>query len=408
MKAPEKSSSTIPKGILVVDDEPKALKYFSGAFGEQFAVFSAVSALEALDILAAKRRDIGIVVSDQRMPECNGLDLLKIVQHRYPDTVRILTTAYSDLEVLVGAINSGAVHSFLSKPWDLGEVERALLGALEQREEQACSNGWLEKKIKDLRLQILDDRAYDVGITAAKIGHYIHNALCPVTFLLDQLLEKQGDRKYTRDFLQSVRSHVYDVSNTLKDLEQICSPAVSVKYEVLDLGALLSAALDETEIMRHQKELQFERTVENPIPAIWGVAKQIKKLFRFMIAEEIVSLPFRSTVRARFSSHEVDGETLGVNIDFEDFEPVSSDISPQSLLYPFNLRGSNPREFGVFLVSCYFIARHHGGSLTAKVKDDGGLCFSFFLPCDPREVANSCTDVFEDYPFSGHKDEPQP
>ncbi len=391
------------KGILVVDDEIKALKYFHGAFSDHFSIFQASSATEALAVLASRESEIGVVVSDHRMPECSGLEFLKTVQRRHPETVRVLTTAYSDIDTLVGAINSGAVHCFVSKPWELGELERILWNSLDQHENQVRSHAWLEKKIDDLRQQILDDRAYDVGITAAKIGHYIHNALCPVTFLLDQLLDHtQNAPGYSPEFLRNVRAHVYDVSRTLKDLEQVSTPAQPAAYEPLDIENLLETALAETELIRHQKQLRFEKVTMNTLPPLIGVADHIKKLFRFMIAEEIVSLPSDSLVRARLSPHEVDNEVLGVKIDFEDFAPISSHISPKSLLHPFNLRGSNPREFGVFLVSCYFIARHHGGSLTARVKEDVGLCFSFFLPRDPREVSHLRSDVFEGFPFFGH------
>ncbi|HVE15761.1 MAG TPA: hypothetical protein VNB29_03450, partial [Chthoniobacterales bacterium] len=67
---------------------------------------------------------------------------------------------------------------------------------------------------------------------------------------------------------------------------------------------------------------------------------------------------------------------------FEDFAPVRAGIQPENLLHPFNLRGTNPREFGIFLASSYFITNHHDGSLTVRIKEDKSLVFSFFLPCE--------------------------
>jgi CheY-like chemotaxis protein len=375
------------KGVLLVDDEAMALKYFSRAFGNRFTVYSAASAREALEILDSHRDEIGVIVTDQRMPESSGVELLKIVRTRFPQTVRILTTAYSELDTLVEAINTGAVYSFVTKPWEIENLERTVAGALDLHQTQIQNAELLEAKVQELKARLLVDRAYDVGQISAKIGHYVHNALCPLTFLIDQLLDRtQTGDAYSIEFLQSVRDHIYDVARTLKDLEQASVPPARTECRTLNLEAMFDQALARTEIIRTQKRLRIEKTASTAIPTIKGSPEQIEKLFRFMIAEEIVSLPPDSLVRVQFGAHEADGETLGVKIEVEDFVPVSPQVCPESLLHPFNLRGSNPREFGIFLVSCYFIVRHHGGSLTARIKDDNGLSFSFFLPCEPPET----------------------
>jgi FixJ family two-component response regulator len=375
------------KGFLLVDDEVQVLKYFSKVYRDHFPVYSAASAEEAIELLDAHHGEIAVVIADQCMPGSSGVELLKTVRKRYPEIERILTTAYSELDILVEAINAGAVHSFVSKPWMMNEFDETLLKALEHHRGRVQRNQLLEQKIDELKLKILEDRAYDVGLISAKMGHYVHNALCPLTFLIDQLIEKgEGRTSYPLDYLQSVRAHIYEIARTLKDLEQVSVPPAPTEYALLDLEVQFDEALAATEVIRNRKNLRIEKMVQGTLPPIRGASSQIEKLFRFMIAEEIVSLPSDSLVRARFSPHEADGEILGVNIEFEDFAPISPRICPENLLHPFNLRGSNPREFGIFLVSCYFIVRHHGGSLNAKVKEDQGLCFSFLLPRDPVEA----------------------
>lgn len=374
------------KGILLVDDEPMALKYFSKSFGQRFRVYSANSAQEALEILEKHRDEIGVIVTDQRMPESTGVELLKVVRDRYPRTVRILTTAYSEMDTLVEAINTGAVYSFVSKPWVAEELERTLSNALAHHQSELRDANLLEQTIDELRLKILEDRAADMGQIAAKIGHYVHNALCPLTILIDFLMERgQNAPACSVEFLQGIRAHIDEVARTLKDLERISVPARPSDYELLNLDQILDQALSETAVIREQRKLHIEKDIVKDLPPIKGVASQIQKLFRFMIAEEAVSLPEGSTVNLRVSAHEADREVLGVNIAFEDSVPVPGDVVPTALLHPFNLRGSNPRDFGIFLVSCYFIARHHGGSLNVRNRGEGGLSFSFFLPGDPLE-----------------------
>lgn len=374
------------KGILLVDDEPMALKYFSKSFGQRFRIYAAGSAREALELLEKHRDQIGVIVTDQRMPESSGVDLLKEVRDRFPRTVRILTTAYSEMDTLVAAINTGAVYSFVSKPWKTQELERTLSDALVHHQNEMREANLLEQTIDELRLKILEDRAADMGQIAAKIGHYVHNALCPLTILIDLLVDRgHNPAACSVEFLQGIRAQIDEVARTLKDLERISVPARPADYELLDLNEILDEALSETAVIREQRHLRIEKDVMKDLPRIKGVPAQIRKLFRFMIAEEAVSLPAESKVNLRLSTHEADGAVLGVNIAFEDDVPVSGTVAPESLLHPFNLRGANPRDFGIFLVSCYFIARHHGGSLNVRHRPGSGLAFSFFLPCDPQE-----------------------
>jgi FixJ family two-component response regulator len=369
-------------GILFVDDEAKALKYFAKAFADQFTVFSATSAAEALCVLEAHHREIGVIVTDQRMPEASGVDLLKIVRRQYPRTVRILTTAYSELDLLIEAINTGAVYSFVTKPWQLEDLERTLLGAFEHHEKERREHELLEQKLDEFQAEILEGHTYDIALIAAKIGHYVHNALCPVTLLIDELLKKDGTSQVPREFLEGVGTHIQEVARMLKDLAHVSEPPPRSRFKPMDVVEALDQSLSHAEVFRAEKEIRIDKEVIGHIPPIIGVPSEIEKLFRFMISEEIVSLPARSRVSLRLEPHIVDGEVLGVKIEFEDFAPVRAGVQPENLLHPFNLRGTNPREFGIFLASSYFITNHHDGSLTVRIKEDKSLVFSFFLPCE--------------------------
>lgn len=384
------------KAILLVDDELKTLKYFTKALGGRFAVFAAGSAREALEIL--EQREIGVIVTDQRMPESTGVELLGIVRDRFPNTARILTTAYSDLDTLVGAINSGAVFSFVSKPWEMNELEDVLQRALEHHENLVRDDLLRENRLNDLKMRVLEDRAYDVGLIAAKLGHYVHNALCPVSFLMEQLLNHNNDHGFlSTDFLKNIQAHVQEVSQTLKELEQLRAPLKKGAIRSLDLAKILESALRKTSVLRERKQMSVDTEMPDHLPPVRGVEPQIEKLFRFMLAEEVVSLPVASNIKIRFSVHEVDREVLGVNVEFEDFVAVGPSLSEESLLHPFNLRGTNPREFGIFLISCYFIARHHGGTMSARIKGGKGVVYTFFLPSLPSECG---VERFEDHPLN--------
>src|SRR4051812_22743077 len=110
--------------VLAVDDERANLDLFVRLFDDDFAIATASSAKEALAILA--RETVAVIVSDQRMPETSGVDLLAEAASRWPDARRILLTAYSDRELLLDAIGRGHVHEYVLKPWDADDVRLRL------------------------------------------------------------------------------------------------------------------------------------------------------------------------------------------------------------------------------------------------------------------------------------------
>jgi two-component system, NtrC family, response regulator AtoC len=116
--------------ILVVDDEPDNLDAFRFNFGKVFPLRLADSAEQALDL--ARAEDVAVVVTDQRMPKMTGLDLLKALRDIRPDAVGIIVTAFTDVEVLIEAINLGRIYRYVTKPWDSKELKGILIQAVER------------------------------------------------------------------------------------------------------------------------------------------------------------------------------------------------------------------------------------------------------------------------------------
>lgn len=110
--------------VLYVDDEPPNLDVFEASFGDRFEVRLAGSAMEAREIIAAE--PIHIVVTDNRMPDCLGIDLLVELHARAPHIRRVLCTAYSDQQTAIDAINRAAVQHYVVKPWNSDDVAALL------------------------------------------------------------------------------------------------------------------------------------------------------------------------------------------------------------------------------------------------------------------------------------------
>jgi serine phosphatase RsbU (regulator of sigma subunit)/FixJ family two-component response regulator len=116
--------------LLVVDDETDNLDLLYRTFRREFQVYKAESAMSALQVLE-DRGEMAIIISDQRMPEMNGTEFLSKTVDRYPDTIRILLTGYTDVEDLVEAINSGQVFKYITKPWNPEELKSVVQQASE-------------------------------------------------------------------------------------------------------------------------------------------------------------------------------------------------------------------------------------------------------------------------------------
>ncbi len=170
--------------ILFVDDDEGNLVVCEAHCSTEFDVLSARTAEEALELLA--KEEVGVVVSDQRMPGTTGVELLAKVRDQYPDTVRILITAYSDLSAAIAAINEGQVRRYLRKPWQPEELIAELRDALDVYE--------MSRKLRALGSRLREtERVYALGIIAAGLGHELRN---PVSWIHGnlQLMKSQTER----------------------------------------------------------------------------------------------------------------------------------------------------------------------------------------------------------------------
>ncbi|MDD5330711.1 MAG: EAL domain-containing protein [Sulfuricella sp.] len=124
--------------LLLLDDEENILTALTRLLRRDgYHVLKASSASAAFDLLA--ENPVGVIVSDQRMPEMSGIEFLRRVKRIYPDTVRMVLSGYTELKSVTDAINEGAVYKFLTKPWD-DDLLRANIKEAFQRYELSLDN----------------------------------------------------------------------------------------------------------------------------------------------------------------------------------------------------------------------------------------------------------------------------
>ena len=119
--------------ILCVDDEKNVLKALRRLFYEEnYDIFLAESGKEGLAILE-EHGNVDLIISDYRMPEMNGVDFLREVYKRCPDTIRIVLSGYADTAAVVEAVNLGHIYKFIPKPWNDEELLATVRSGLETR-----------------------------------------------------------------------------------------------------------------------------------------------------------------------------------------------------------------------------------------------------------------------------------
>ena len=116
--------------VLVVDDEPRVLDALEAILAADFRVLRAPSGEAALEVLA--REDVAVIVTDYRMPGMTGVALLQRSQEVAPEAIRIVLTAYTDVDSLMEAINAGRIYHFVPKPWDPNELALVVRRAAER------------------------------------------------------------------------------------------------------------------------------------------------------------------------------------------------------------------------------------------------------------------------------------
>src|ERR671923_1847427 len=138
--------------LLVVDDEPDVCDSIHDLLRREFHVLKAASAAEGCRLMQAN--EVHIVLTDQRMPQISGVELLTKVRVKYPRAIRMLFTGYADLEAIIAAINQCHIFQFLRKPWQPEELQAAIRQAAAEYDQmvaQAEEKARMEHRVQDLQ-----------------------------------------------------------------------------------------------------------------------------------------------------------------------------------------------------------------------------------------------------------------
>jgi len=253
--------------------------------GEGYEIETASSGQEALEIAQAGPPDL--VVSDHRMPEMTGVELLAEFRQRFPDAIRILLTGYADINAATDAINLGGVYRFITKPWNDEDLKITIRNALQQKhleQQNAELNETVEQQNRQLR-QLNADLEAKVEERTAEVkklyaglqGQFVHSVKVFIELIGLRNANMANHSKRVAAYCKAVcrslevdQQTMFDIeiAAVLHDIGKIGMPDVLIDYSVLALSPG-EEAMNEEHPMLGEKVLQ-------PIPELKTAATIVR------------------------------------------------------------------------------------------------------------------------------------
>jgi signal transduction histidine kinase len=376
--------------VLFVDDEAANLLVWRAAVESRYFVLTASSGAEALALL--ETHEVAVVLADQRMPRMTGVELLEIVERRWPDTIRMLITAYADLGAAVDAINRGKVRRYLKKPWEPAELHAAIDEALEVYR--------LALRIQRLERRLTEtERSYALGVVVSHLTHELRRPLAnlkqsvqsmqPLSRLARGSLPRRAETSLARSRLDQIET---TVDTTLHAIDQLCKTVDTLEMPTRQRDEHSVEPSDVLRVALRMLYRELRGAAElvldvREVPRVRGTTSQIGQVLLSLLlgAVKAVADSGRASNRITVS---LGHEPPWVRLDVIDTGRPIAEAELPNLFDPL-LRSGAPRGAGLSLAISQAIARELGGWVEAANQTEGGVRMRLVLPALDRGPAHA-------------------
>ena len=230
--------------ILYVDDEDTWRVVFQRNMNGVFNVITARNAEEGWELLKKHCNEIGVIISDQRMPGRPGIELLKQARAYYPKIVRIITTGFSDSTIAVHATNQGAVYHYISKPWNADELVSIVRRSMDFFRLRRERDHLLERKLSTIQRKNLESKLQCLLVFCVSNQHIILRSMEALSAYLGGIRKDPGGILDVKSVFRQTQSELgslllnLDVVKNLNHLPQeilatSMDPPVDVRHVLL-------------------------------------------------------------------------------------------------------------------------------------------------------------------------------
>ncbi len=392
-----------PYHILYVDDEEKALHYFREIFCDEYTIHIANNAMDGYKILEAYGPQIGLLITDQRMPGASGVELLEQARKISPNLVRILVTAYTDYQAAVDAVNDGRVFRYLHKPWNPEEIGAVLKHALDYYTALVERERLLVEKTDSVRHMLAADRVSGLGILAEGLNHHLRNALTVVRAFIDlapmKIVEELNgapprDTGFWLDIQSQAQNQIERIQTLLSRLADASHAKMLARCDECSFEGVLDEMLNVFGAQLMEKHLHVDVEIDPRLPPLIVHGGRFRQMWRLIFMEEITHLSESDSMQIS-ATIETDGNGKTFAVMYvRDTGAFHGQDRAANLFDPFYTRSRKPDDFGVNMMACYVTMHLHGGTAEASQLSPRGLEIKLRMPLDPNTAPREEEDFF--------------
>jgi len=388
--------------ILYVDDELQTLKYFDRPLRDIFTIATASSAAEAWDYALNHPDEIGVVMSDQRMPGESGVDLLGRFRAEQPNVVRILATAYSGLEAAKQAVNEGGAFRYVEKPWDDAELRGILMRAMEFHLLMRDRDRLLREKLSVLQRMFVFDRVRSMAAVAASLEGRVSSPLAAYMSYVEQSpledrIAAEIEALESTDLRTLIRKECVNLVDSTSAVSQRLAGNTPPDgaSSPFDIEELLRGLVENLAASPDDEGVSFNIQIEGALPQLTGNAAALQEMLTILIRrigdmdgdDRIINIHAAAVdagVRIRLVS---DGDSWSNG-------QVSS---LYSAIMPVK-RGQIGDDMDV--LAAFFLASNLGGEIQVAPEQPRGPGFEITLPQQPATAARRPDEKWFDRIFA--------
>jgi len=367
--------------VLYVDDEEQALKYFAKGFAKDFRILTATSVDQAIAILEDKSSNVGVLLTDQRMPAKTGVDLLAHARKQWPQIVRLLITAYSDMDSAIKAVNLGSIHQYITKPPNLPELKKILAEAMESYIQQQEKTALLREKSDALHRLVVADRVRGLATMADGIAHHVRNSLTAMKCFLEDAADNPNTNSELLALARAEQERLLEIVQKVGD--SVIRPSEEFGDE-MELTNLLTQTIDaaKAELGNHSASVSSVNATAQLKVNLELATRMLRTLLKYAgrLSTENSALAISADVITE------DGQ---VEIQITSPGEAWSQADINSMFTPFAFPSNDPSDLGLEMVMAFFIAQHHGGDIMVRGAASPGGGFVVRLALDPASCPRS-------------------